>query len=645
MSGTRNPGAAPRLVVPEGLVIDVSARERLERQLADAAPAIAGIGAECSALAPGASYRVHAEWSALDSTWSSAGAAGTATARPVRGAVLVRPDVEFAVRDGSVEVGGDVLVDPGAHVHDPFGGLDSLESASERGRPPFPRRPVVVFLACEPPADADAVRKLVNRLVRRDIEARLAVPDASAADAAGLQLTRPCRADEATIRSLAPDVVVTLDHTAAGVVDAWCAGNRAAVVVAFDPTLADPMELVSWQIGHAAGRLRARIGPRVDVPAFAALVIRLCAGPQPAPPTTDPELLQVRAPVREHWSTNADAAPPAGCVVLTGELDAPGAARVAGLADNLEGAGVPVDTRPLGGAVPAAARGARLLLLAGVARSAELDALIEQRRAAGLPTVLDVAAADVAGEGDAPGRAGLTDAAAALAAACGLVVAAPGARLSAARRSDARALSLPTLLGRSEAAALRDVRAPVDALAPRVIGWRLDGPGADPVPYAAAVAEGVARYLAEIRDRVEVAGDLERVPAPLRDYERVTGVSSRPTDPGTIAGWALHVWTPALAGDELLDDARAFEQASLAGVPSIMPAAALSGVDGYVNPHVLVESVDDAGQWYDAVHHVFDDPIVRARRADEAGRRADSVDGAAACKAVVSRLLGWASYR
>ncbi|MDQ1508715.1 MAG: hypothetical protein QOG50_559, partial [Actinomycetota bacterium] len=58
-------GAEPRLVVPEGLVIDESVRERLERLLAAAPETVVGIAAETSDLAPGASYRVHAEWRSL----------------------------------------------------------------------------------------------------------------------------------------------------------------------------------------------------------------------------------------------------------------------------------------------------------------------------------------------------------------------------------------------------------------------------------------------------------------------------------------------------------------------------------------------------------------------------------------------------
>src|SRR5580765_3337111 len=109
-------GAEPRLVVPEGLMIDESARERLERQLALAPAGVAGVGAETSELAPGASYRVYAEWKALEAPLAAA-----RTSPVVRGAVLLRPEVAFDVRDGSVEIGGgSALVDPGAHVHDPY---------------------------------------------------------------------------------------------------------------------------------------------------------------------------------------------------------------------------------------------------------------------------------------------------------------------------------------------------------------------------------------------------------------------------------------------------------------------------------------------------------------------------------------------
>ena len=642
-----DPGAEPRLVVPEGLVIDESTRERLERQLACADPAVSGIAAESAELEPGASYRVHAEWTALDSSWSSS-AAGSGARAPhsVRGAVLVRPNVTFDVRDGCVEIAdGAVLSDPGAHVHDPFRTIGPLRPASERGRPPFPRRPVVVFLACEPASNADWVRRLVNRLVRRDVEARIAMPEPLDDDAGPeLQLTRPCLAGEETIRALAPDVVVTLDETAAARIDAWCSGDRSTVVVAFDEALDDPMELVSWQIGHAAGRLRARIGPRVDAPAFASLVVRLCAGPHPAPPAVEPELLHVRTPVREHWTAGVAADPPVGCVVLTGALDAAETARVEGLVDNLEGAGVPVVTGA-SASIPDDARMARLVLLAGVTTGTEIDALLRDRHRSGLPTAVDLVPGDVERATDSVRGARLTSSATALVESCALVVSTGGARHTAACRSGARVLVLPTLLPRSRAAALRDVRAPVDPAAARVVGWQLALAGGEVLPYAGAVAGGIARYLTESRDHVEIVGDADALPTLLRGHERVSVVPGRALDAEMIAGWAAHIWTPSLVDGELLDDARVLEEASCAGVPSIMPAAACAGVDGFVSSHVLVQEVDRPEQWYDALHHVLDDPDVRTRRAEEAWRRADALDGAAASKSVVSRLMGWAAYR
>ena len=119
------------------------------------------------------------------------------------------------------------------------------------------------------------------------------------------------------------------------------------------------------------------------------------------------------------------------------------------------------------------------------------------------------------------------------------------------------------------------------------------------------------------------------MPAALRGHERVTVVPGGDVDPDVMARWAVHVWTPRLLGDEIVDDARLFEEASCAGVASIMPAAALGGVDGFVSSHVLVERVDDPEEWYDALHHVLDDPGVRAARAGEATRRADALDSLA----------------
>jgi hypothetical protein len=249
------------------------------------------------------------------------------------------------------------------------------------------------------------------------------------------------------------------------------------------------------------------------------------------------------------------------------------------------------------------------------------------------------------GRDDLDGNGRLTTAATALGEACGLLVAPGGARHAAARRSAARVLMLPTLLTRARAAALRDLRAPDERGATRVIGWRLGHTEREVPDYAAAVAGGIARYLTESRDHVEIVGAAELVPAALRGHDRVRVVPDGGLDAELIAGWSAHVWTPALTGNDIIDDARLLEEASCAGVPSVMPADASAGVDGQLSSHVLVETVDDPQLWYDVVHHVLDDPEVHARRAEESWRRADALDGPAASKAVVSRLMGWAEYK
>jgi hypothetical protein len=629
-----DPATRPRLVVPEGLVIDDSARTRLERRLALAPETVAGIGAAASELAPGASYRVHAEWTALDTPESATLASGGSS---LRGAVLVRPGVGFTVNAGEVALATGVLaVDPGAHTHDPHRTLGALQTATERGRPPFPRRPLVVFLGVETPA-GDWLVRFVNRLVRRDVEARIAAP----AVAPGLHLTRPCAPEEASIRALAPDVVVTMDAAAAAHVDDWCAGDRATVVVAWDPDLPDPMELVSWQIGRASGRLRARIGPRVESPAFASLVGRLCAGPQPMPPV-DRDGPFVRPVVREQWTSRTADDDRTHCMILTGAVDEAGSARAAGLADSFAAAGLRVLVAPIDVAGETA-REASLVVVVGAPSTTGVDALVAARRAAGRPTVFDVGADAVAYD---DGRPHLTEAAHALAELCGAATATGGARHLAAREAVARTLLLPTALTRARVIALREAREHATPGTPLVVGWRID-PAARP-DYVEAVAVGIAAYLVEPGHRedvrVEVVAAEADVPASLLSHSRVTLVERGALDPMAIASWSLHVWTPRLAGAALLDDTRVLEEASCAGVASVFPADAMTGVDGVVSSHVLVESADDAAGWLAALHHVLDDDHVRARRSREAARRADALDGLAVARAMVTRLRGWASY-
>ena len=134
----------------------------------------------------------------------------------------MRPHVGFEIRDGRVEVAeGSVLVDPGAYAHDPHRTFGPLLDASERGKPPFPRRPVVVFLGCEP------ARRRLAATAREPAGA----PRRRGAYRAARR-RRGCASDpavrcrrEASIRALAPDVVVTLDDVAAANVDALARGR------------------------------------------------------------------------------------------------------------------------------------------------------------------------------------------------------------------------------------------------------------------------------------------------------------------------------------------------------------------------------------------------------------------------------------
>jgi hypothetical protein len=583
---------------------------------------------------------VHVEWKSLEPVQLTVlDSSGLDPASPVRGAVLLRPGVEYDVRDGRVVASGTgtVLVDSGAPVHDPHAAFTGLTDASDLGRPPFPRRPVVVFLGCESGAvDGDWVRRIANRLIRRDIEARIAIPD----PVAGMHRTRPCLPTEASIRALAPDVIVTLDRTAAAQADAWCAGNRSTVVVDFDRDLREPMELISWQLGRAQGRLRARIGPQVDVPAFAALVIRLCAGPQPIPPSDDKILSDSRRPVRER-SVDAPAPERASdCVVLVGALDAAQRARVDGFVDNLAAAGASVVTSPATAAVPDVARAAAVVVLAGVVRTPDVDALIAERRRAGRPTVVDLSPHDLV-----PGEVRLTEDAAALAVECGRAVSPAGALHSAARSLGIRALVVPTLFTRELAATLRAVRADDvdDPNAPRIIGWR---PGPIAPEYAAAVGAGIELALVHDTNELEFVGDSSALPANLAGHERVRVIrdSALGPDPDLIRRWSVHVWTPPLAGAEIVGDTRLFEVVSYLGVPSVMPIVVVPAIEGVVSPFVVVESVEAGEEWGNVLHHVLDDAGVRARRTNESLRRADALDSPATASTVAARFLGWATY-
>jgi hypothetical protein len=342
--------------------------------------------------------------------------------------------------------------------------------------------------------------------------------------------------------------------------------------------------------------------------------------------------------VRERWADAKTSGAARVCVVLSGALDPRRNARLDGFVDNLGASGAPVESHSVarGSALPAAARDAAVVVLAGVAAAPEIDALIAHRQRHGRPTAVDVTDADLV-----TGTLHLEPAVAALALQCGRVVSPAGAPHAAARELGVRTMVLPTLFTREYAAALRAARVPDladDPTAACVVGWH-----PDPTPeYGAAVAAGIEQFL-HGKTVFEFIGDPETLPRNLVGNRQLRVVPE--PDLEVISRWAVHVWTPALSGGALAGETRPFEVMSYLGVPSVLPAAAALGVDGVFSPFVLVESPDRPEAWADALHHVLDNAARRTRRTREALRRADALDNPATAATVVNRFLGWATYR
>jgi hypothetical protein len=624
----------PRLVVPAGLVLDEVARHRLERQLDRAAPHISGVVAPTGPLAAGASYRVCAEWRSLEPQTLAV----ELTSTSALGAMLLRPGVEFEVKDRVVDVGrGTLVLDPGAHVHDPWQPIEELRVASEFGRSPFPRRPIVVFVGRQSDAKlADWARRLVNRLIRRDVEARLALPII----ADGLHLTCPLLPCEASMRALAPDAVVALDPEASALAQHWCRDERSTVFIELDPEQWTSAELVSWQIGRSSGRVRARIGRRIHAPALSALVRRLCAGPQPAPPVDGavPEKHTISHGRRARELSRARSS----CAVVTGALDPSSAARVEGLVDHMSAVGITVGVLPIDRGLHAGAATASLAVLTGIDDVEAISELVAVRAEARRPTVFDVGPRDLESLESAEIPPSLTPAAARVAASCGLATSAGGAMHSALRSLGVRALVVPTMLTRRRAAELRDSRRSFDPQSEAVIGWHL-GTGTPATTSRDEAGEGVAKVLANRFDvRVLVVGDAEHVPPALRGHDYLVELGE--LEPETLAGLTVQLWTPEIRDGMVADDLRAYLEASHAGVPTVLPSAARVAIDGHASPPLVVHAPDEPEQWTAALRHVLDSPSHRGSRAKEASDRSDAVESSAASKTVVNRLIGWALY-
>jgi hypothetical protein len=231
-----------------------------------------------------------------------------------------------------------------------------------------------------------------------------------------------------------------------------------------------------------------------------------------------------------------------------------------------------------------------------------------------------------------------------LAVECGHVVTPAEAVRTAMLDLPARTLVVPAMLTRGRAAALRNARLAPGPRDGTVIGWYV-GSADDALPdYLDAVAEGLAKMLADRTElRVDVVGDTDRLPVPLRRHERVSVDASSP-EPETLAGWALHVWTPRIVGGEHVDDLGTLVEASFAGVPSLLPLPARRAMDGVSATEFMVSRYDEPEGWAAALSRLLGEDRTRTLAAREARRWAHTVHGSAACRASVNRLLGWARY-
>ena len=377
----------PVLGMPEGWIIDQICRDRLRRQLEHADPRYSGVVAERIDMPAGSSYRVASERRAL------APLADTVSTETLawEGSVMLRAGVGYERGDGDVRVErGPVLVDAGAMVHDPWRPLGPLASASPLGRPPFPSRPVALFLGFEPDPDlADWVRATVNELVRDSTEGRIAVPEPTE----GLHLTRPCAPTEESVAALAPDVIIALDEPAAELGSRWLGHDRSAVVIALTRDITAEVELVSWRIGHAQGRIRARIGRGITASTLADLVRRLCAGPQPLPPLDRNRAEQPAGKRRPSSPAHGALDPAAHIVALAGE--AIDRRRFNTFADHTAAFGGRLTVVAGDEQIPEAAGTARVVIVRSLSSSACVRDLVDARRHRGLTTVVDISPRDV----------------------------------------------------------------------------------------------------------------------------------------------------------------------------------------------------------------------------------------------------------
>jgi hypothetical protein len=594
---------APELVLPQGAVIDRVALDRLHEQLASRDD-VAAVIAPFVTPPPGASFRAVAQRAVL-----LPASAAYVTSDPPPGAALLRPDVPYEVVGDRVQLSeGIVLVDPGSTSHDPAAEVVP-GPASPDGRSAFPRAPLVVFVGLEHESGrAIWARDLVNRLFDHDVEGRLATTPHAPAP----HLSVPCPADRATLRTLQPDIVVTLDDTALATAPEWC-DRRSTVIVHHTGERTLTTELVSWRIGATFGRVRAYIGSAVQPDEFAALCSRLCAGPFPAPPRRDGDVTATPAIVRRKVRTSRRV------IVVPGPsaLDE----RLQHFVD---------EARAQGADATVAARDdessdvldADVVLLAGDVDPAHGAALVDMRAERGRRTVVDVS--DVA----------VADPPFVLAERAGRATTATRSLADLARARGVRACVLPRTLTRANAIEIDRRRARSTALSERTrLGVVHSRPDAS---IRTAVESAVLALLDDHRDLlVDLVDDGGDPLARLRAHDRV---ASLPTyGPDDVVAWRAQLWVgvPTISADGF--DQRPLLEAGLAGVPMVFAADMRGEIDDEVLCRGAVDEITDADAWLAALRRA-----VAIEETSDLTLRTELLGGPKAGTAIVNRILGWA---
>lgn len=639
----------PVLELSDGWVLAELAEARLRHQLSRVGEEVIGVAAVAEPLASGESFVEHAARCALrplDATTPHSG-------DEIVGAVLLRPGVSYTVDDDRITVTpapGLLLADPGAHVHDPWHPVAPLDPPSEDLRPQFPRRPVVLFLGVRPDVDrADWARSMVNDLLRLGVDARMAVREA----AEGLHLSRPCLPDPEVIDALGPQVVIPLDEPTRRVLGRWWGTNRTTMVVDFVDDMRLGVELVSWRIGEAEGRVRGRVGTVGRAPELAAAIDRLCGGPQPVPPTDDapfPGRSDRTAPAAIR-ATRASPPPEHEIRFVTAADNGPGADRFDGLLDHLRAAGHRCDKERASTIGPAT--GPDIFILHGLDATPDLLTSIEQRRQAHQATVLALSPDDLEPmrTPDAPSRDAdrypsmgptlcLTASALELAAACGAVVA--PTRLSATAASDAGipTMVVPPLVTRARTTELQGQRRLLLDTKTPMLAWQVDE-GADPVEVR-TVAEALTTLLDDHPDLhvTVIAPEGTATDSGLDGADRVERLTGRP-HPWEFNQWMAQIWTASAPDLRRSGDLTPILDAGGVGLPTVVsghhPARGMVPHPG----SLTVRGAQDVGEWIGHVRPVATDHGARLRRSQDVVRVIDGVCGPHPSALAVDRFLGW----